>query len=95
MKFIFSLFILLFSGVSFAQSVNQKEQVLETKFSKFLHVEYEIVGVETPTPELLDQIPFLIYNQQRLESEDIQIVDPTTNYTILLYSHQKCAANKH
>jgi hypothetical protein len=36
----------------------------------------------------------LEYNQQRHETEDLQIFDPISNYTILLYSHQRCKQNK-
>lgn len=94
MKNIITTLTLLFTGFSFAQSVEQKQQIQQTNFAQFYLLEYEIVGVETPSPVLLNQIPFLEYNQLRHETEDIQIFDPTSNYTILLYSNQRCKQNK-
>lgn len=94
MKNFFTALLLFFSCFSFAQNTQQKEQVQQTNFAQFYLLEYEIVNVENPSPDLLNQIPFLVYNQQRHESEDIQIFDPVSNYTILLYSHQRCKQNK-
>ena len=94
MKNIITTLLLLFAGSAFAQNVNQKEQVPQTNFAQFFLLEYEIIDVDSPSIEVLNQIPFLVYNQQRLETEDIQIFDPVSNYTILLYSHQRCKQNK-
>jgi predicted membrane protein len=94
MKNIITTIFLLFAGGTFAQNLQQKEQVQQTNFAQFYLLEYEIVDVSTPSVEVLNQIPFLEYNQQRHETEDIQIFDPISNYTILLYSNQRCKQNK-
>lgn len=94
MKNIITALLLLFVSSASAQSLQQKEQVQQSNFAQFYLLEYEIVGVPNPSIDLLNQIPFLEYNQQRHETEDIQIFDPVSNYTILLYSNQRCKLNK-
>lgn len=94
MKNIITALLLLFVSSASAQNLHQKEQVQQSNFAQFYLLEYEIVGVTNPSIDLLNQIPFLEYNQQRHETEDIQIFDPVSNYTILLYSNQRCKQNK-
>ncbi len=94
MKNIITTLFLFFACGTFAQNLQQKEQVQQTNFAQFYLLEYEIVDVSAPSIDVLNQIPFLEYNQQRHETEDIQIFDPLSNYTILLYSDQRCKQNK-
>lgn len=94
MKNIITTIFLLFVCGTFAQNIQQKEQIQQTNFAQFYLLEYEIVDVPNPSVDLLNQIPFLEYNQQRNETEDILIFDPVSNYTILMYSHQRCKLNK-
>lgn len=97
MKLLFFCSSLFFAGLTFAQgaSSSKLQQEVTVDYVAYLHVIYEIKDVESPDPDLLAQIPFDAYNQYRLQSDDVEIADPTTGYTVILYSEEKCATLKH
>jgi len=59
-----------------------------------LGVDFEIKDNPTPNPDLIQAIPFELYNRQRHATMDLEFTDPTTNYIIILYSEEKCKLNK-
>ena len=97
MKLLFYFTLLFLVSESYAQgaSSSKMQQEVTVDYVAYLHVVYEIKDVESPDPDLLAQIPFETYNQSRLQSEDVEIADPTTGYTVILYSEEKCATLKH
>lgn len=83
---------LFFVYTAFSQS--RQVQPQEQNYAQWIYVEYEIKGLEHPDPVLLNQLPFETYNQQRLESQDLEIQDAATGWVVVLYSEEKCAFNK-
>lgn len=90
------LFMLAISMSSVAQQnpASRQQQPEAIDYFLRLSVEYEIKDNPTPDPDLIQSIPFEMYNRQRHETLDLEFLDPTTNYIIILYSEDKCKSNK-
>lgn len=83
---------LFFACTVFGQT--RRVQPQEHNYAQWIYVEYEIKGLDHPDPELLNQLPFEMYNKQRLESQDLEIQDAVTGWVVVLYSEEKCKYNK-
>ena len=90
------LFILL-SVCSFRTSAQTgKEQIsLVYPVQQLLGVEYEIKDVPQPDNNRLLLIPYVELTAHRARETDVEIFDPASNYTVVLYSDLKCQQNKH
>lgn len=92
--------ILLFISLSIcsfqAKAQTSKEQIpLEYPVQQLLGVEYEIKDVSQPDNNRLSLIPYVELTAHRSREVDVEIFDPASNYTIVLYSDVKCQQNKH
>ncbi len=89
-------FILLSVCSLQAQAQTSKQQIpLEYPVQQLLGVEYEIKDVPQPDSNRLLLIPYVELTAQRAREVDVEIFDPASNYTIVLYSDVKCQQNKH
>lgn len=96
MKLLFLTCIVFIASSTFAQSSTSKmQQPVTVNYMAYLHIVYEIKNVPSPDPDLIAQIPFETYNQLRLSSQDVEVIDPLSGYTVILYSEEKCATLKH
>ena len=77
-----------------AQLSNQQIP-LEYPVQQLLGVEYEIKDVPQPDNNRLLLIPYVELTVHRARENDVEIFDPASNYTIVLYSDVKCQQNKH
>lgn len=90
------VFILLSICSLQATAQTSKQQILlEYPVQQLLGVEYEIKDVPQPDSNRLLLIPYVELAAQRAREVDVEIFDPASNYTILLYSEVKCQQNKH
>lgn len=89
-------FILLSICSLQAKAQTSKEQIpLEYPVQHLLGVEYEIKDVSHPDNNRLLLIPYVELTAHRSREVDVEIFDPASNYTIVLYSDLKCQQNKH
>lgn len=90
------LFVLLSVCSIKATAQTSKEQIpLEYPVQHLLGVEYEIKDVPQPDSNRLLLIPYAELTAHRAREVDVEIFDPASNYTIVLYSDLKCQLNKH
>jgi hypothetical protein len=59
-----------------------------------LYLDYEIKDNDHPDPALLQNINLALFEYQRLDDTDVEILDGVTDYTIILYSTNKVILNK-
>lgn len=79
-----------------AKAQTSKEQIpLVYPVQQLLGVEYEIKDVPQPDSDRLLLIPYAELTAQRAREVDVEIFDPASNYTVVLYSDVKCQQNKH
>ncbi|TSJ45855.1 hypothetical protein [Fluviicola chungangensis] len=79
-----------------AKAQTSKEQIpLAYPVQQLLGIEYEIKDVPQPDSDRLLLIPYVELTAQRAREVDVEIFDPASNYTIVLYSDVKCQQNKH
>lgn len=92
-----TLLLILLSVCSLrAAAQTGKEQLpLVYPVQQLLGVEYEIKNVPQPDNDRLLLIPYVKLTSQRQPEVDVEIFDPASNYTIVLYSDTKCQQNKH
>nr|WP_294862379.1 hypothetical protein [uncultured Fluviicola sp.] len=92
-----TLLLMLLSVCSLrATAQTSKEQVpLVYPVQQLLGVEYEIKDVSQPDNNRLLLIPYVELTAHRARETDVEIFDPASNYTIVLYSDVKCQQNKH
>ena len=84
------VFILLSICSLQAKAQTSKEQIpLEYPVQQLLGVEYEIKDVPQPDSNRLLLIPYVELTAQRAREVDVEIFDPSSNYTIVLYSDLK------
>lgn len=57
------------------------------------YIEYEVVGLETPSEDILADINLLQYEDLRLQHENVEVNDIATGFTLILYSVETCLAN--
>ena len=90
------LFMLVVSLTSMAQQnpTSRQQQTEGINYFSRLGVDFEIKDNPTPDPDLIQSIKFEQYNRQRHATLDLEFLDPTTNYIIILYSEEKCKLNK-
>lgn len=94
MKHLLFLILLLVSVKSHAQT--GREQVPKHyPIVELLGVEYEIKDVPEPDQARLILIPYEEISMNRLKESNVEIFDPNSNYTIVLYSDVICEQNKH
>lgn len=88
--------MLIFSGFSHAQSSNLPRIQTPQSIDNYLrlNVEFEVKNNPSPDSTLIRAIPFHTYNRLRNQSEDLEIYDAASDYTIILYSDDKCKLNK-
>ncbi len=91
------LLMLVVSMTSMAQqnSTSRQQQAETINYFLRIGVDFEIKDNPTPDPDLIQSIQFDQYNRQRHATLDLEFLDPTTNYIIILYSEEKCKLNKH
>lgn len=91
------LFMMVISMPVIAQQnpTLRQEQPVDIDYFSRLWIEFEIKDNPSPDPDLIHVIPFEKYNHQRHATIDLEFIDPTTNYVIILYSEDKCKLNKH
>lgn len=92
-----TLLIVLLSAWSVrAVAQSGREQTpLVYPVQQLLGVEYEIKDVSQPDNNRLLLIPYVQLTSHREHEVDVEIFDPLSNYTIVLYSDVKCQQNKH
>jgi hypothetical protein len=91
-----AVFILLSVCSLQAKAQPSKQQIpLEYPVQQLLGVEYEIKDVPQPDNNRLLLIPYVELTVHRTRENDVEIFDPASNYTIVLYSDVKCQQNKH
>ena len=61
---------------------------------QLLGVEYEIKDIPEPDHDRLLQIPYSEISSHRAHDANVEIYDPVSNYTIVLYSDILCQQNK-
>ncbi len=92
-----TLLLILLSVCAFSATAQTgKEQTsLVYPVQQLLGVEYEIKDMPQPDNDRLLLIPYVELTSQRQPNVDVEIFDPASNYTIVLYSDTKCQQNKH
>lgn len=89
-------FILLSICSLRATAQTSKEQIpLAYPVQQLLGIEYEIKDIPQPDSNRLLLIPYVELITHRVREVDVEIFDPASNYTIVLYSDVKCQQNKH
>ncbi|MGV3609784.1 MAG: hypothetical protein ACO1N0_02470 [Fluviicola sp.] len=90
------LFVLL-SACSFSAAAQTGKQQTPIVYpvQQLLGIEYEIKNVPQPDNDRLLLIPYVQLISQRQSEVDVEIYDPASDYTIVLYSDTKCQQNKH
>lgn len=90
------VFILLSICSLRATAQTSKEQIpLEYPVQQLLGVEYEIKDIPQPDSNRLLLIPYVELITHRAREVDVEVFDPASNYTVVLYSDVKCQQNKH
>lgn len=87
---------IVLAGSLHAAAQSSKEQIpLVYPVPQLLGVEYEIKNVPQPDSNRLSLIPYAQLTMLRKQEADVEVYDPESNYTIVLYSDLKCQQNKH
>ena len=97
MKLILTLILLLICSTPILSQQDLTSRAAQPEGIDYflrLGIEYIIKNNPTPDPNLIKYIPFEQYNKQRHATLDLEFTDLLTNYTIILYSEQKCLLNK-
>jgi len=90
------IFTILLMATFQAYGQTGKEQTpIQYPLVQLLGVEYEVKNVPQPDNQRLLLIPYQELSSHRLPEVDLEIFDPVSNYTIVLYSDTKCLQNKH
>ena len=76
------------------QETSRAEQAIQIDYFQRLWVDFEIKDNPNPEPEVVRHLPFLEYDLQRDPLVDKEILDPSSGYIIILYSDERCRANK-
>ncbi len=85
---------LLSAALSYSQMNSREATTTPSSNFTWHKISFEVKDVSNPDPALVNQIPLQYYEEQRLPSIDVEIEDPISNYTIILYSDEKCRLNK-
>jgi len=93
MRTLLFIFLLACSFHVNAQS-GREQMTVQYPIVQLLGVEYEIKDIPEPDHDRLLQIPYAEISSHRLHDVNVEIFDPVSNYTIVLYSDVLCQQNK-